>query len=95
MLLSLKLVLIFQTLLYLPLFLFTGPIAHIFSSYSQVIKWLTFYIIMLLAAYGTLEVIILLATSPNAYHRPKCSLVLNMCHLFLAMLPLAELSYNI
>lgn len=91
LLLSLKFVLIFQTLLYLPLSFFAGSIAQLFSSDPQVIEWLTFYIIMLPAAYGPLGVVILLATSLNAYHRPMCSLVLNLCRLFLVMLPLAAL----
>ena len=91
LLLSLKFVLIFQTLLYLPLYFFAGSIAQLFSTDPQVIEWLTFYIIMLPAAYGPLGVVILLATSLNAYHRPMCSLVLNLCRLFLVMLPLAAL----
>lgn len=91
LLLSLRFVLIFQTVLYLPLWLFAEPIAHIFSSDAQVIEWLTFYILMLPAAYGPLGIVILMATSLNAYHRPMCSLVLNVCRLFLIMLPLAAL----
>ncbi len=91
LLLSLKFVLVFQTLLYLPLWFFAEPIAHIFSNDPQVIEWLTFYILMLPAAYGPLGIVILMATSLNAYHRPMCSLVLNVCRLFLIMLPLAAL----
>lgn len=91
LLLSLKFILLFQTLLYLPLFLFAEPIAKLFSSDPQVIEWLSFYIIVIPAAYGPLGIVILLATSLNAYHRPMHSLVLNMCRLFLIMLPLAAL----
>ena len=91
LLLSLKFILIFQTLLYLPLMLMAAPVAQIFSSDPQVIEWLTFYIIALPAAYGPLGIVILMATSLNAYHRPMSSLVLNICRLFLIMLPLAAL----
>jgi len=91
LLLSLKFVLVFQTLLYLPLFFFAEPIARLFSSDPQVIDWLSFYILVLPAAYGPLGIVILMATSLNAYHRPMCSLVLNVCRLFLIMLPLAAL----
>jgi putative MATE family efflux protein len=91
LLLSLKFVLIFQTLLYLPLYLFAGSSAQIFSRDPQGVEWLTFYIIMLPAAYGPLGIVILLATSLNAYHRPMSSLTLNLCRLFFIMLPLAAL----
>lgn len=91
LLLSLKFVLVFQTLLYLPLLLLASPLAQLFSSDPQVIEWLTFYILVLPAAYGPLGIVILMATSLNAYHRPMSSLVLNVCRLFLIMLPLAAL----
>ncbi|NRD75827.1 MATE family efflux transporter [Shewanella sp. VB17] len=91
LLLSLKFILLFQTLLYLPLFLFAEPISRLFSSDLQIIEWLSFYIIVIPAAYGPLGVMILLATSLNAYHRPMHSLILNLCRLFLIMLPLAAL----
>ncbi|MCZ4337131.1 MATE family efflux transporter [Shewanella colwelliana] len=91
LLLSLKFVLVFQTLLYLPLLFLATPIAELFSSDPQVIEWLTFYIIALPAAYGPLGMVILMATSLNAYHRPMSSLVLNLCRLFLLLLPLAAL----
>ena len=55
------------------------------------IEWLTFYILVLPAAYGPLGIVILVATSLNAYHRPMSSLILNVCRLFLIMLPLAAL----
>ncbi|GIU08417.1 MATE family efflux transporter [Shewanella sp. c952] len=91
LLLSLKFVLIFQTLLYLPLIFIAEPLARLFSSDPQVIEWLSFYILVLPAAYGPLGIVILVATSLNAYHRPMSSLVLNICRLFLIMLPLAAL----
>ncbi|WP_394147671.1 MATE family efflux transporter [Shewanella atlantica] len=91
LLLSLRFVLLFQTLLYIPLWLFAAPIAQLFSNDAQVIEWLTFYILMLPAAYGPLGIVILMATSLNAYHRPMYSLILNVCRLFLIMLPLAAL----
>lgn len=91
LMLSLKFVLIFQTLIYLPLLFFATPIAELFSHDPQVIEWLTFYIIALPAAYGPLGMVILMATTLNAYHRPMSSLVLNVCRLFLLLLPLAAL----
>lgn len=91
LLLSLKFILLFQTLLYLPLLLLAAPIAQLFSGDPQIIEWLTFYILTIPAAYGPLGIVILLATSLNAYHRPMSSLVLNVCRLFLIMLPLAAL----
>ncbi|MPY25029.1 MATE family efflux transporter [Shewanella psychropiezotolerans] len=91
LLLSLKFILVFQTLLYLPLLLLAEPIAQLFSGDPQVVEWLSFYILMIPAAYGPLGIVILMATSLNAYHRPMSSLVLNVCRLFLIMLPLAAL----
>ncbi|ASJ95502.1 MATE family efflux transporter [Shewanella marisflavi] len=91
LMLSLRFVLIFQTLIYLPLALMATPIAQLFSKDPQVIEWLSFYIIALPAAYGPLGMVILTATSLNAYHRPMSSLVLNLCRLFLLLLPLAAL----
>ncbi|MCL1139380.1 MATE family efflux transporter [Shewanella pneumatophori] len=91
LMLSLRFVLVFQTLLYLPLLFLAQPLAELFSSDPQVIEWLTFYILVLPAAYGPLGIVILVATSLNAYHRPMSSLILNVCRLFLIMLPLAAL----
>ena len=87
--LSLKFVLVFQTLLYLPLLFWASSIAQLFSSDPQVVEWLTFYIIALPAAYGPLGMVILTATTLNAYHRPMSSLLLNLCRLFLLLLPFA------
>ncbi|CAM3926977.1 MATE family efflux transporter [Shewanella aquimarina] len=91
LMLSLRFVLVFQTLIYLPLALLANPIAQLFSKDPQVIEWLAFYVIALPAAYGPLGMVILTATSLNAYHRPMSSLVLNLCRLFLLLLPLAAL----
>jgi len=88
---SLKFVLVFQTLLYIPMYFFAHPIAEQFSNDPLVIDWLTFYIIALPAAYGPLGIVIIFATSLNAYHRPMSSLVINLCRLMLLMLPLAAL----
>ncbi|GGI80061.1 MATE family efflux transporter [Shewanella gelidii] len=89
LMLSLKFVLVFQTLLYFPLMLLAQPIAELFSQDPRVLEWLYFYVVALPAAYGPLGVVILVATSLNAYHRPMSSLVLNICRLFVVMLPLA------
>ncbi|WP_025822346.1 MATE family efflux transporter [Shewanella marina] len=86
---SVSFVLIFQTVLYLPLAYFAEPIAHLFSQDANVIEWLSFYILVLPIAYGPLGVVILVATSLNAYHRPMASLLLNVARLFGLMLPLA------
>ncbi|MGL4473011.1 MAG: MATE family efflux transporter, partial [Shewanella sp.] len=88
---SLKFVLVFQTLLYIPIALLAHPIATLFSSDPQVIEWLHLYILLLPLAYGPLGVVIIVATSLNAYHKPMASLTLNLCRLFLLMLPLAWL----
>lgn len=88
---SLRFVLVFQTLLYIPLYLLAQPIAEMFSTDPVVIDWLGFYIMALPAAYGFLGMVILFATSLNAYHRPMSSLVINLCRLVLIMLPLAAL----
>lgn len=89
--LAIRFVLIFQTLLYLPIAIFATPIAQLFSSDPLVIEYLHFYILCLPIAYGPLGIIILVATALNAYHRPIASLMLNICRLFLIMLPLAAL----
>ncbi|WP_299492772.1 MATE family efflux transporter [uncultured Shewanella sp.] len=91
LMLSLKFIFIFQTLLYIPFMLLATPVAGLFSQDPQVITWLSFYIQFLPAAYGFLGIIILVATSLNAYHRPMSSLTINICRLFLLMLPLAAL----
>lgn len=87
--LSLRFVLVFQTALYLPLALWAQPLAGLFSDDPQVLEWLTFYIQVLPLAYGPLGIVIIVATALNAYHRPMASLMLNLCRLFVLMLPLA------
>lgn len=91
LMMSLRFVLIFQTLLYIPVALLAPQLAGLFSSDPTVLKYLTFYILALPLAYGPLGVVILVATSLNAYHRPMASLLLNLCRLFMMMLPLAFL----
>ncbi|MBV7316209.1 MATE family efflux transporter [Shewanella sp. NIFS-20-20] len=91
LMLALKFVLVFQTLLYLPIALLADPIAHLFSTDARVIEWLHLYIVLLPLAYGPLGVVIIVATSLNAYHKPMASLVINLCRLFLLMLPMAWL----
>lgn len=91
LLLSLRFIFIFQTLLYIPLIFLAEPIAHLFSTDPLVIEWLSFYILVLPCAYGPLGMVIIVATSLNAYHRPMSSLVINLCRLMLLMLPLAAL----
>ncbi|WOT04737.1 MATE family efflux transporter [Shewanella youngdeokensis] len=91
LMLSIKFIFVFQMAMYLPLILLAEPIARIFSQDPTVIEWLSFYIMIMPAAYGPLGVIILVGTSLNAYHRPMYSLLLNICRLFLLMLPLAAI----
>lgn len=91
LLLSLRFILVFQLLLYIPLYFFSADIAGLFSQDPQVIEWLSFYILVLPLAYGPLGIVILMATSLNAYYRPMSSLVINLCRLVLIMLPLAAL----
>ena len=91
LMLSLKFILVFQTLLYLPVVYFAEPIAQLFSTDPLVLEWLSFYISVLPCAYGPLGVVIIMATSLNAYHRPMSSLVINLCRLVLLMLPLVAL----
>ncbi|MGL5397520.1 MAG: MATE family efflux transporter, partial [Shewanella sp.] len=91
LLLSLKFILVFQTLLYIPLAFFAQPLASLFSTDPQVLEWLSFYILVLPCAYGPLGIVIIFATALNAYHRPISSLVINLCRLVLLMLPLAAL----
>lgn len=91
LLLSIKFIFIFQTILYIPLIFLAEPIAHLFSTDPLVIEWLSFYILVLPCAYGPLGIVIIVATSLNAYHRPMSSLVINLCRLVLLMLPLAAL----
>ncbi|MGB0895531.1 MAG: MATE family efflux transporter [Parashewanella sp.] len=89
--LSLIFILIFQSMLYVPVYFSAPWIASIFSTDTQVLNLLTFYIIALPCAYGPLGVVILFATSLNAYHKPMSSVVINVCRLFLLMLPLVIL----
>ncbi len=89
--LAVRFVLVFQTLLYIPLFLLADPISGLFSSDPQVLRWLSFYIMVLPAAYGPLGIVIVLANVLNAYHKPLSSLIINVSRLFLLMLPLAYL----
>ncbi|MCF1430307.1 MAG: MATE family efflux transporter [Shewanella sp.] len=91
LMMSLRFVLLFQTLVYIPVALLHQQIAALFSSDPQVLQYLDFYILVLPAAYGPLGMVILLATAMNVYHRPMASLALNLCRLFLIMLPLALL----
>ncbi len=91
LLLSLKFILVFQTLIYIPLAFFAQPLAQVFSNDPQVLEWLSFYILVLPCAYGPLGMVIIFATALNAYHRPMSSLVINFCRLVLLMLPLAAL----
>jgi putative MATE family efflux protein len=91
LLMSLQFVFVFQTLLYIPLYFNADFIAGLFTHDPLVIEWLSFYILVLPVAYGPLGIVIIFATSLNAYHRPLSSLVINLCRLMLLMLPLAVL----
>jgi len=91
LLMSLQFVFVFQTLLFIPLYFNADAIAALFTNDPLVIDWLSFYIMVLPAAYGPLGIVIIFATSLNAYHRPLSSLVINLCRLVLLMLPLAAL----
>ncbi len=89
MMLALRFALVFQTLMYIPIYFSGNTIAQWFSSDPAVIDSLSFYIHVLPAAYGPLAVVIMFATCLNAYHRPMKSLVINLVRLFVLMLPLA------
>ncbi|WP_240778396.1 MULTISPECIES: MATE family efflux transporter [Shewanella] len=91
LLMSLRFAFVFQTLLFIPLYFSADIIAGWFTHDPLVIEWLSFYIMVLPAAYGPLGILIIFATSLNAYHRPLSSLVINLCRLLLLMLPLALL----
>lgn len=91
LLMSLQFVFVFQTLLFIPLYFNATAIAHLFTNDPLVIDWLSFYVMILPAAYGPLGIVIIFATSLNAYHRPLSSLVINLCRLMLLMLPFAAL----
>lgn len=90
-LVSIRFVLVFQTLLYIPLACLAAPVAGLFSDDPQLLQWLTFYIQFLPLAYGPLGMVIIVATALNAYHRPMASLALNLVRLFALMLPLAAI----
>ncbi|WP_394129423.1 MATE family efflux transporter [Shewanella maritima] len=91
LLLSLKFVLIFQTLLIVPLWFSSQWIAELFSSDPLVVDWLSFYIQIVSLAYGFLGMVIIFANSLNAYNRPMSSLAINVARLFLLLLPGAAL----
>ena len=91
LLMSLRFAFVFQTILFIPLYFYAEPIARLFTHDPLVIEWLSFYIMVLPASYGPLAIVIMVATSLNAYHRPLSSLVINLCRLMLLMLPLAAL----
>ncbi|WP_282109448.1 MATE family efflux transporter [Shewanella algicola] len=91
LLMSLQFVFVFQTLLFIPLYFNATAIAQLFTNDPLVIDWLSFYVMVLPAAYGPLGIVIIFATSLNAYHRPMSSLVINLCRLMLLMLPFAAL----
>lgn len=89
--LAIKFVFVFQTLLYIPLYLLAEPIAQVFSSDPLVLKWLSFYVMVLPLAYGPLGIVIVFANVLNAYHRPVSSLIINVSRLFFLMIPMAYL----
>ncbi|MGX9460646.1 MATE family efflux transporter [Shewanella sp. A14] len=91
LLVSLQFVFVFQTLLFIPLYFNADFIAGLFTHDPMVIDWLSFYVMVLPAAYGPLGIVIIFATSLNAYHRPLSSLLINLSRLMLLMLPLAIL----
>ena len=91
LLISLQFAFVFQSLLFIPLYFNAELIAGLFTNDPLVIDWLSFYIMISPAAYGPLAMVIIFATSLNAYHRPMSSLVINLCRLMLLMLPLAAL----
>lgn len=86
---AIKFIVIFQTVLYIPIAISAKYIAMLFSSDPNIIHWITIYLRVLPLAYGPLSIVILVATSLNAYHRPIASLMLNICRLFIIMLPMA------
>ncbi|QBF82715.1 MATE family efflux transporter [Shewanella maritima] len=95
LLMSLKFVLIFQSLLYIPLLFSVDFLTGLFTDDPQVVKGLSFYLTFLPLAYGPLGMVIVFANSLNAYHQPVTSLLINLTRLFLIMLPLAALGLAI
>ena len=83
--------LLLQGLLYILLALFAGQIASLFSQDEKVIQYLSIFLRIVPIAYGALGIVILLATSLNAYNRPGASVIINITRLFLLLLPMAWL----
>ncbi|GLS83326.1 MATE family efflux transporter [Paraferrimonas haliotis] len=77
-----------QTLMALPLILFSGNIAGLFSNHANVLTWLDFYLSYVPLAYGFLGVVIVTGQSLNAYRKPVASLGLNLIRVAVLMLPL-------
>ncbi|MBY6187687.1 MATE family efflux transporter [Marinobacter hydrocarbonoclasticus] len=88
---SLHTILAAQLVIYLVLWPLAPHIAAVFSTDATVAHYLTLYLRWVPAAYGALGVVILLAMSLNAYHRPMSALGLNLSRLGLLLLPAAWL----
>ncbi|MBY5981262.1 MATE family efflux transporter [Ferrimonas balearica] len=84
---SLHSVLLAQLAIYLVLWPLAPHLASLFSTDGTVTHYLTQYLRWVPAAYGALGVVILLAMSLNAYHRPMSALGLNLSRLGLLLLP--------
>ncbi|MBY5992263.1 MATE family efflux transporter [Ferrimonas balearica] len=84
---SIHVVLLAQLGIYLLLWPLAPQLAALFSTDPNVVHYLTLYLRWVPAAYGTLGVVILLAMSLNAYHRPMSALMLNLARLALLLLP--------
>ncbi|WP_235017438.1 MATE family efflux transporter [Nitrincola tapanii] len=83
--------LVWQLLIYALLALSSGPLARLFSTDPEVVRWIQIWILIVPLGFGFQATTFLSASSFNALHQPFNALKLSLIRLFLMYLPLGWL----
>jgi len=83
--------LIWQGLIFLGLFLFSGSLSSLFSDDAEVSRWLALWMVLVPAGFGFQAITFLSASSFNALHQPMRAMRISLFRLFIMYVPLGWL----
>ncbi|WP_246590059.1 MATE family efflux transporter [Marinobacterium ramblicola] len=83
--------LIWQGLIFLALFVFSGTLSTLFSDDAEVSRWLGLWMVLVPAGFGFQAITFLSASSFNALHQPMRAMRISLFRLFIMYVPLGWL----
>jgi len=86
---TLKFVLLWQFVVFLVMWIFSGWIAVAFTSEKEVSQLIQLFLMIVPLGYGLQGIVILTNSSLNAMHRPMSALVLSIIRLFVFFVPIS------